>query len=227
VNSTLLGSEVDLDPESPPKLSKQEVLERNKWRPGQSGNPRGSNGKTPQHLALVRFLLEPDPDAEGGATRFSELMRATYAHSKAPEGGPDRKLLFEQAAGKARKSAEERILDLAEHMRSVARDQVEIGRALLGKRLETMTPPELAAFWKLCDQGIERYLEAAAQQIIGTAALTVDDAPAQISASLPAAPTTAQPNTGHEASPPEAGTIPEATPNQAQTTEQEGKEPRS
>jgi hypothetical protein len=117
------------------------------------------------------------------------------------------KILWAYALGKPGEDPSSYLLKLAEHLRSVARDQVEIGRGFLGKRQETMSSDELAAFWKLCERDPQQFIAAA----IGALAMASGDVPpppAQISASLPADPTTAQPNTGNEASPPEAGTIP-------------------
>jgi hypothetical protein len=117
------------------------------------------------------------------------------------------KVLFSYVYGKPGDDPATHLLKLAEHLRSVARDQVEIGRGFLGKRQETMSGDELAAFWKLCERDPQQFIAAA----IGALAMASGDVPpppAQISASLPADPTTAQPNTGNGASPPEAGAIP-------------------
>jgi hypothetical protein len=108
------------------------------------------------------------------------------------------KLLFSYDVGKPQAAEEERALQLAEHLRSVARDQVDVGRTLLGKKLESMTEQEIATFWKLCDFGIARYLQEAQAHIAGT---TDAREPEQI----PASPPAEQPGAAQD-SQPEAGT---------------------
>lgn len=114
-------------------------------------------------------------------------------------------------------------LVVAEHLRSVARDQVDIGRTLLGKKLEAMTEKEIAEFWRLCDFGVARYLQAAMERVAGEGGPMPPDA-AQISASPPAeekqvlgtpCPTVAaEPNASSE-----AGTISSDQPQDAPTEE--------
>jgi hypothetical protein len=58
-------------------------------------------------------------------------------------------------------------LALADHLRVVARDHVEIGRQLIGKQAETWTPEQIRQFWDVAERDPGRFLRLAEEVIVG------------------------------------------------------------
>lgn len=166
-------------------------------------NSAGRSGDKTEREEILDHLLEVAKAWEVrviGRDGDGELLKVASARDSVEAA----KVLFGYDMGKPGDDPATYLLKLAEHLRSVARDQVEIGRGFLGKRLETMKDEEIAAFWRLCERDPQQFLVAA---IAALGAATGDaPPPAQLSAPPPAAPTTAQPNTENEALQPEAGT---------------------
>jgi hypothetical protein len=133
------------------------------------------NGKTKRQM-IAEHLLEL-------ATSYSVIhMGRKLELASGRDSVEAAKILFAYCYGKPQESTEDRALQLAEHLRSVARDQVDIGRTLLGKKLEAMTEKEIAEFWRLCDFGVARYLQAAMERVACEGGTMPADAP-QISES--------------------------------------------
>jgi hypothetical protein len=195
-----------------------------RFRPGRSGNPSGRpstawlreelDAATDAHADVKRFadatgkqgvsirkamaarLLQiafTDEAIVIGKDSDGELLKRVSSR----ESLEAIKILWAYALGKAPSDPEEMLLKLAEHLRSVARDQVEIGRGFLGKRLETMKDEEIAAFWRLCERDPQQFIVAA----IGALAQANGEAPTPAQLPPPPAPESALPNpTGQEPS---------------------------
>jgi hypothetical protein len=65
-------------------------------------------------------------------------------------------------------------LALAEHLRATARDQIEIGRQLIGKEAEEWSPEQIRAFWDLCERDPARFLRAAEETLVAQESVTMD-----------------------------------------------------
>jgi hypothetical protein len=66
-------------------------------------------------------------------------------------------------------SEDEISMNLAEHFRVVAHDQFDVMVRMLGDRLKTMSPGELAEYWRACDRDPRRYVQAAEEELAARA----------------------------------------------------------
>lgn len=150
-------------------------------RPGVKGepprNPTGNNGRT-RAETVAAFLEEIDDTDMGrmlltkvgcpGGTRIRGLLHREWL---AGMGKSDlaRKTLIEQYAGRPKQQLDltnsDRSLALAEHMRKVAHDAAELALKVLGSRVYSMTPKELAVFFRDCTGDSESYLKIAKDEI--------------------------------------------------------------
>jgi len=77
-------------------------------------------------------------------------------------------------------------LALAEHIRSVARDQIEVIKTMLGARLATMTPEEIGIVISMSEQGDSlRFIRAAQQTLAQASQVEGETEPAEELAALP------------------------------------------
>jgi hypothetical protein len=120
------------------------------------------------------------------ATRWQVLVLGRNLEVASARDSVDAaKLLFSYDLCKPPGSEEESMLKIAEHLRTVARDHVEIGRQLLGKQAETWTPEQIRAFWNVCERDTARFIRAAAEQLAEAKAVTVDAQPSQPAIAAP------------------------------------------
>jgi hypothetical protein len=142
------------------------------FQKGQSGNPSGKNGRDKAN-EIAAFLDKPESD-DSERTRFEAIVSrmcraALYGDTSAA------KLLLEYKLGKP--GVLPSALDLAEHMRKVSRDAAELALKVLGTRLYSMTPKELAEFFRECGGNPRAFLDAA--ENIRDAETVVAEAPTE------------------------------------------------
>ena len=147
---------------------------------GECRNPTGANGFRRAQARVARFMAEV---AQCGKepTRMDRVLLAAYASALLPgqQGAQDRRMLIEQCVGKARLSDAEFQIVLAEHMRKVARDGADLAIKILGTRIYSMGPKELAEFFRECGGNPAGFLEAAkcAEEQARAPDATLPDAP--------------------------------------------------
>jgi|WetSurMetagenome_2_1015567.scaffolds.fasta_scaffold367133_1 hypothetical protein len=95
------------------------------------------------------------------------------------------KTLWSYDMGKPSASPTEVALKFAEHLRSTARDHVEIGRQLIGKQAETWSPEQIRAFWDVCERDPSRFLRMAEDAIGVAEPVPVDVEPSQAAIAAP------------------------------------------
>jgi len=95
------------------------------------------------------------------------------------------KTLWSYDMGKPSASPTEVALKFAEHLRSTARDHVEIGRQLIGKQAETWSPEQIRAFWDVCERDPSRFLRMAEDAIGVADPAPVDVEPSQAAIAAP------------------------------------------
>ena len=119
--------------------------------PGESGNPSGR----PKCLAALEAQIR---ELHGHlALEVLEKLRGLALAGNVFAA----KLYLERVLGKARVSDAEFDLDLAEHMRKVARDGADLAIKILGTRIYSMAPKELAEFFRECGGDPAGFIEAA------------------------------------------------------------------
>ena len=158
---------------------------RRPWSKGETGNARGVNGRDKNKV--VQEFLDALDDDQADCTRIEVVLRATYDSAKNGEGAAQ-KTLIEQYAGRARVSEAEFKLLVAEHMRKVARDAADLAVKILGSRLYTMSPQELAAFFRECSGNTEGFIEAAKAETEQPEGATVEEQPVSVVEPMPAPP---------------------------------------
>ena len=92
-------------------------------QPGDKRNKEGRNGQSEAHAELLRILYEPS-DKQVDKTKLRTVIDATVdsAQILGSKGAADRKLLLEQAAGKARQQ-----IDISNDDKSLAGTSVAVG----------------------------------------------------------------------------------------------------
>jgi len=148
-----------------------------RFRPGFSGNLNGrpsvkfirdilrerDEAGKPWREQIVRHLIEV-------ATRWNVIVLGREMEvASARDSVEAAKLLFGYDVGKPAASTEEQYLNLAEHFRQISRDQFEVLVKMLGDRLKTMEPTELARFLRECDRDPRRYIQAAEAELAARA----------------------------------------------------------
>lgn len=85
----------------------QESLRQHAIQPGQVLNKTGTNAWRKAQARIAKFMRGEDP-ARPGTYRIDNTLQAAYETSliRGPQGAPDRKLLTEQVAGKAKQQHE-------------------------------------------------------------------------------------------------------------------------
>jgi hypothetical protein len=150
------------------------------FRKGETGNPRGINGRGSNEIAM--YLDKPElTGAE--RTRFEALVEAQYQKAMAGDSLAAKTLITYKLGSNPPSS-----LDLAEHCRRVARDKADLALKVLGARIDTMAGTDLAAFFRECSgygQGFIEAAEAATEQPEGA---TVEAQPASVVEPMPAPP---------------------------------------
>ena len=149
-----------------------------RFKPGVSGNPSGKRslawmknrldqiGKdgNDERARILEHLIEVATRWEVrviGKDSEGELLRVASARDSVEAA----KLIYAYAEGKPPESEDVRSLALAEHMRKVAHDAAELALKVLGSRVYSMTPKELAAFFRECTGDSESYLKIAKDEI--------------------------------------------------------------
>ena len=129
-------------------------------------------GKTRRQM-VAEHLLEV-------ATRWQVLVFGKSLEvASARDSVEAAKLLFGYCLGSPPKTPN--ALDIAEHIRSVSRDQVEVIKTMLGARLATMTPEEIGRVIAVSEQGDPlRFLKAAQQTLAHAAQVEGDAEPAEL-----------------------------------------------
>ena len=123
---------------------------------------RDEAGK-PWREQIVRHLIEV-------ATRWNVIVLGREMEvASARDSVEAAKLLFGYDVGKPAASTDEQQLSLAEHFRQISRDQFEVLVKMLGDRLKTMEPSELARFLRECDRDPRRYIQAAEEELAARA----------------------------------------------------------
>lgn len=87
----------------------KEALRRNAIKPGEVRNPKGMNGWKMAQSRIAAFMREvANPETGSQETRFERVLLATYTSAlvPGPRGAPDRRLIVEQCAGKAKQQIE-------------------------------------------------------------------------------------------------------------------------
>jgi len=175
-----------MDDEKPPESGKERSL-RNLLppiRPGEARNKTGRNGRDKNKI-VVDFLDALDPKDAESRPRIHVLLEAMYLRARIGNGMA-MKVLAEQYAGKPPSSSPiEVALKFAEHLRTVARDHVEIGRQLIGKQAETWSPEQIRAFWDVCERDPSRFLRMAEDAIGVAEPVPVDVEPSQQAIAAP------------------------------------------
>lgn len=141
-------------------------------------NERDPDGRDQREI-IARHLIEVASKWEVrvvGRDSDGELLKVASGRDSVEAA----KLLMFYDVGKPAPSEKEWQLSLAEHLRTVARDHVEIGRQLIGKQAETWSPEQIRAFWALCERDPARFLRLAEEQVTER----IPEVPAQ--AALPA-----------------------------------------
>jgi len=158
----------DFTPPAPPPektiamsaIEQQRAHLRPPQRKGMPGlNPTGYNGRDKRKL-LSDFLEAMDPKRPG-TTRLKVLLDAMYLRAQLGNTSFGIRLL-EYYAGIPRSTPNE--LDMAEHMRRVARDSADLALKILGTRIYSMAPDELAKFFRECGGNPQGFLEAVEAQ---------------------------------------------------------------
>ena len=139
---------------------------------GPRGNPNNGGGRTP--TAWIRKIL--GERSETGAERREHILRhlidvATKWEVRVIGRDSDGELLKVASARDAVEAAKLLMtydmgkpsgeLDIAEHMRKVARDGADLAIKILGTRIYSMAPKELAEFFRECGGNPAGFLEAA------------------------------------------------------------------
>lgn len=85
------------------------ALRANAIKPGQCLNPKGVNGWKKAQARIQKFMAELANPGKSEETRLERLMLAAYTSAlmPGPKGAPDRRLLIEQCAGKARQQVDD------------------------------------------------------------------------------------------------------------------------
>lgn len=140
-----------------------------RFRPGLSGNPNGKRSLAWLHARLDR----PGPDGKNERERILEHLievatKWTIIHrgeeipvASGRDAVEAAKIIYAYAEGKAPESQDVRSLALAEHMRKVAHDAAELALKILGSRVYSMSPTELAAFFRECSGDTQGFIKAA------------------------------------------------------------------
>jgi hypothetical protein len=83
------------------------ALEANRIKPGEVRNKKGTNGWRKYQAKVSKFFSQMS-QADGKESRFDRVMQAAYASAlvPGPKGSMDRKLIWEQCAGKAKQQVE-------------------------------------------------------------------------------------------------------------------------
>jgi hypothetical protein len=83
------------------------ALEANRIKPGEVRNKKGMNGWRKYQAKVSKFFAQMSK-ADGKESRFDRVMQAAYASAlvPGPKGSMDRKLIWEQCAGKAKQQVE-------------------------------------------------------------------------------------------------------------------------
>ena len=141
---------------------------------------RNANDDIVDHLVEVATKWEV---VVLGKDQDGELLRVASARDSVAAA----KLLWSYAHGNAPASAADEEMAIAEHMRKVARDGADLAIKILGTRIYSMGPKELAEFFRECGGNPAGFLEAAkcAEQVRAPDATLPD-------ATLPDAPEEAQ-----------------------------------
>ena len=139
-------------------------------------------GKTKRQM-VAEHLIEV-------ATRWQVLVLGRNLEVASARDSVDAaKLLFAYDLCKPPGSEAESMLRIADHLRAVARDHVELGRQLLGKQAETWTPEQIRAFWDVCERDTARFIRDAEAQLADS--VTVDIQPEQAAIAAPGETTAA------------------------------------
>ena len=106
-----------------------EALRKYGIKPGEVRNPKGINGPKKYQAKVAAFYAEV-AEAGGDKTRFERILLATYTSAlvPGPKGAMDRKLIWEQCAGKAKQQVD------------ITSEDGTLRPALI--RFEFMPPPE-------------------------------------------------------------------------------------
>jgi hypothetical protein len=77
-------------------------------KPGECRNPNGMNGWRKAQSRIAEFMKAVANPDTGDETRFDRVLMAAYTSALIPgvKGAPDRKMLIEQVAGKAKAHVE-------------------------------------------------------------------------------------------------------------------------
>jgi hypothetical protein len=126
------------------------------FKKGEVANPTGRNGRDKPN-EIAKFLDQPE-SVESNRTRFEAIVDRLFRLALRGDTLAA-KVLVEYKLGKPRTPPNE--LDLAEHMRKVARDGADLALRVLGSRIHSMPPKELAEFFRSCAGDTEAFFEAA------------------------------------------------------------------
>lgn len=129
------------------------------FKKGEVANPTGRNGRDKPN-EIAKFLDQPE-SVESNRTRFEAIVDRLFRLALRGDTLAA-KVLVEYKLGKPRTPPNE--LDLAEHMRKVARDGANLALRVLGSRIHSMPPKELAEFFLSCAGDTEAFLAAAELQ---------------------------------------------------------------
>ena len=120
-----------------------------------SHNPFGRRGGPAKQMARA-YLDELD----GDKPRILRVMEAAYREALDGNDASQR-ILIEQRYGRPGPSDGESALAIAEHLRKVERDRVDLALRLLGDRAYQMQPAELVKFFQECAENARGFIEAA------------------------------------------------------------------
>ena len=128
------------------------------FKKGESGNPTGINGRGKAN-EIAAFLDKPE-SIESNRTRFEAVVDRLY-HSARHGDTQAARVLIEYVLGKPRTTPN--ALELAEHLRRVERDRIDIALDVVGARIHTAEPAKLKEIFQSCERDTRGFLVAAEQ----------------------------------------------------------------
>ena len=149
------GSEPATDEKAAAKARRLANL-RPPFKPGQSGNPAGHNGRRKSN-EVAAFLDTPE-SIESNRTRFEAVVDRLF-RSALRGDTQAAKVLLEYGLGKPR--VQPNTLDLAEHLRRVERDRIDIALHVVGARIHTAEPAKLKELFQSCERDTRGFLYTA------------------------------------------------------------------
>ena len=144
-----------------------------RFRPGRSGNYSGKRSLAWLHARLNRVGEDGKDERERilehliqVATQWTIVHRGEEIPVASGRDSVEAaKVIYAYAEGKAPESQDVRSLALAEHMRKVAHDAADLALKILGSRVYSMTPVELAAFFRECSGDTQGFIKAASAEL--------------------------------------------------------------